>query len=71
MDSKFEITKGKRMNQDMDTLKYFMASEKVVSMIFTIEQTLEFLLEYSIKPDEEVKKALKPIIDDLRKWIDG
>lgn len=55
----------------MDNLKYFMASEKVLNMIFTVEQTLEFLVEYQIKADEEVKKALKPILDDLRNWIDG
>ena len=59
------------VKEDMENLKYFMASEKVLNMIFTVEQTLEFLVEYSIKPDDEVKKALKPILDDLRKWIDG
>lgn len=58
------------MSQDHDTLKYFMASEKVMNMIFTVEQTLEFLVEYKIAPDEEVKKALNPILSDLRKWLD-
>lgn len=56
---------------DRDSLKYFMASEKVMSMLFTIEQTLEFLIEYQIAPDEEVKKAMNPILDDLRKWLNG
>lgn len=58
------------MSQDHDTLKYFMASEKVMCMIFQVEQTLEFLTEYKITPDEEVKKALRPILDDLKKWLE-
>jgi hypothetical protein len=57
------------MGDDMDSLKYFMASEKMVNLIFIVEQTLEFMNEYSIKPDDEVRKALIPIIDDLKKWL--
>jgi hypothetical protein len=59
------------MTTDQDNLKYFMASEKVLNMMFTVEQTLEFLLEYSIKPDDEVKKALLPMLEDLKRWLNG
>ena len=58
------------MTEEIETFKYFMASEKVQNLIFTMENCLEFFGEYSIKPDEEVKKALIPMIDVLRKWLD-
>ena len=57
------------MGDDMDSLKYFMASEKILNMIFTVEQTMEFMNEYQIEPDEEVKKALRPILEQMSKWI--
>ena len=57
------------MAQEIDTFVYMMAAEKLGNMLFTIEQTLEFMTEYGVKPDEEVKKALKPLVDQMRKWI--
>jgi hypothetical protein len=57
------------MKQEIDTFAYMMAAEKMVSMISTVEQTMEFMVEYQIKPDEEVKKALKPLIEQMQQWI--
>ncbi len=59
------------MNQDLETFAYMMAAEKMGNLLFTIDQTFEFMQEYSIKPDEEVKKALLPKIEQMRKWVDG
>ena len=56
---------------EIDTFVYMMAAEKMVSMLSLIDQTFEFLEEYKVKPDEEVKKALLPLIERMRKWIDG
>lgn len=58
-------------NPPLEPFVYMMAAEKMVSMISTVEQTMEFMLEYHVKPDEEVKKALKPIIEQMSKWIEG
>lgn len=57
------------MKEEVDSLKYFMASEKTVNLIFTIEQLLEFMDEYKISADEEVKKALKPLLERLNAWV--
>jgi hypothetical protein len=29
---------------------------------------MEFLNEYAVKPDEEVKKALVPLVKQLQEW---
>jgi hypothetical protein len=58
------------MEKEIDTFAYMMAAEKMVSMISTVEQTMEFMVEYQIRPDEEVKKALKPLIEQMKKWIE-
>jgi hypothetical protein len=58
------------MTDEIDTFKYFMAAEKVSNMIHTIEQALEFFYEYSIKPDDEVKIVVRPIIESLKTWIE-
>lgn len=57
------------MKDQIDTFVYMMANEKTVNMIQTIENTLEFYAEYGVKPDNEVKKALQPVIDGLKGWI--
>lgn len=49
---------------------YMMAAEKMGNMLFVMEQTLEFMQEYEIKPDEEVKKALNPVIDKMKLWLE-
>ena len=43
-------------------------AEKMLNLLFTMENTLEFLQEYKVKPDEEVKKALMPMIKQLSDW---
>ena len=55
--------------KETDTFAYMMAAEKVSNIAFTLEQTIEFMNEYSIKPDEEVKKVLTPIIEKWNKWL--
>lgn len=57
------------MTKEMDAFAYMMAAEKVVNLIFLIEQMMIFMEEYSIEPDEEVKKALAPEIEKLKNWI--
>lgn len=59
------------MKNEIDVFVYMMANEKLVAMMSVIEQNLEFFEEYGVKPDEEVKKGMKPLIEQLRKWIDG
>ena len=53
---------------ETEVFAYMMAAEKMVNMVSTIEQTLEFLDEYKIKPDDEVKKALIPLIERMKIW---
>lgn len=55
--------------EEFDILKYFMAAEKVCNLIFCIDQTQEFLDEFKIVPDDEVRKALKPGLLKLMEWI--
>jgi hypothetical protein len=54
---------------EFDPLKYFMAAEKVGNLIFCLDQTLEFVEEFKIVPDENVKQALKPHLDKMMEWI--
>lgn len=54
---------------EVETMTYMMAAEKMGNMIFTIESTLDFLEEYKVKPDDEVKKALIPMMENLKKWV--
>ncbi len=58
------------MGEDLDTMLYITAAEKMGNLLHTIEMTMEFMIEYKIKPDEEVKKALSPMIEQIRKWLD-
>jgi len=57
------------MKEELDISVYVMAAEKMINMVFTIEQTMHFMEEYRIQADEEVKKVLIPIIEDMMKWI--
>ncbi len=54
---------------EIETMTYMMAAEKMQNMIFTIEATMGFLLEYKVKPDEEVVKCLSPLIEQMKKWM--
>ncbi len=58
------------MGFDLEEMTYLMAAEKMVNMLFAMEQTLEFMIEHKIKPDNEVKKALIPILDQMKKWVE-
>lgn len=57
------------MGQDLDTMTYMIAAEKMINMLFTIEQTMTFMEEYKVDADEEVKKALAPLVAQLQQWI--
>jgi hypothetical protein len=58
------------MKQDTDPFVYMMANEKLVSMLSTVDQTMQFMVEYHVKPDEEVKKAVKLVIEQMKKWVE-
>lgn len=57
------------MKPEIDYFVYVMAAEKMVSMISVIDQTMEFMVEYGVNPDDEVKKELIPLIERMKKWI--
>ena len=54
---------------ETEAMKYFMAAEKVGNLIYCIEMTMEFVEEFKIVPDEEVKKALLPKIEKMKEWL--
>lgn len=58
------------MDNNLELFVYMMANEKLVNMLSTIEQTFEFLEEYKVKPDEEVKKVMSPMIERMKKWLE-
>jgi len=57
------------MNKDLDIVTYMIAAEKMSNLLFFMEQTIEFMEEYKVKPDEEVKKCLSPLLDQMTNWI--
>ena len=59
------------MGEDLDTMTYMIAAEKMGNMLHTIESSMSFMLEYGVKPDDEVKKALNPMIDLIKKWLNN
>ena len=48
--------------------KYVMAHEKMMNLLFTLEQTLAFFIDYEIKPDIEANKLLDPLVKQLQDW---
>lgn len=50
---------------------FMMAAEKMMTVICSLEQMLEFSKEHGIKCEEAVKKELEPLIEQLRSWIDA
>ena len=58
------------MSNEIDTMTYMMAAEKMSNLLFTMENTLEFLEEYNVKPDYAVRNALKPLLEQMKRWID-
>ena len=59
------------MDQDLSAFAHMIAAEKMSNLLFTIEITMQYMEEYLIKPDDEVKKALIPKLDQMRKWLDN
>ncbi len=56
-------------NNEPDIFIYVMANEKIISMIHTIENTFEFFEDYKVKPDDEVRKVMKQLIEKMGNWI--
>lgn len=54
---------------EIDSMKYYIASEKMGNLINTMDQTLEYMEEFGIKPEEDVKMAIAPSIKRLREWL--
>ena len=52
-----------------DPMKYYIAAEKIQNLIYTIEITLQFMDEFAISADDEVKTALMPAIEKLKRWV--
>ena len=59
------------MGNDLDIMKYYQAAEKIQNLVYTIEITLQFMQEFEITPDDDVKKALIPILEKMGKWVYG
>lgn len=59
------------MDKEIENFAYMMAAEKMVTMLQTMSNTMEFMDEYKIKPDEEVKKALLPVLERIKKWAES
>ncbi len=57
------------MKNEIDLIKYFMAAEKVHSLISAMDRLLEFCEEFKIQADEDVKKSLNPYVDKINQWI--
>lgn len=57
------------MGHEMDAMKYFMAAERVQGLMIAIDYLMDFVEEFKVSPDEEVKKALQPEIDKIKEWI--
>lgn len=55
----------------IDNFAYMMAAEKMVSLLMLMEQTFMFIEEYKIEADEEVTKALNPMLDKLKNWANN
>jgi hypothetical protein len=57
------------MSNELETMTYMMAAEKMGNLLFTLEGTMDFMEEYKIIPDEEVKKSLNPLLNRMKKWL--
>ncbi len=54
---------------EFETMKYFMAAERISHLVFQLEMAIEFLEEYKIEPCDEVKEHLTPKLEKLLKWL--
>lgn len=57
------------INNEFETVKYYMAAEKVEGLIHSIDMLLEFVAEFKITPDDGVKEALMPCVDKVKEWL--
>ena len=56
-------------NVEFEGIKYYMAAEKLENLLHSIDATFNFMEEFGIIPDEDVKSAIKPVIKRLTEWI--
>ena len=59
----------KNMGNDLDVMKYYQAAEKIQTLVYTIEITMQYMDEFEIKPDEDVKRALHTPMEQIKKWL--
>lgn len=57
------------MKNELDAMKYFTAAEKVEGLLFSLKILLEYVDEFQIVADEEVKKVLIPELDKIKDWL--
>jgi hypothetical protein len=57
--------------EEIDIFAYMMAAEKMTCLVTLMDQTLEFMEEYEIEPDDEVRKVLQPLLNQYKDWITG
>ena len=57
------------MGNDLDVMKYYQAAEKIQTLVYTIEITMQFMSEFEIKPDDDVKRALHSSMQELNRWL--
>jgi hypothetical protein len=48
---------------------YILAADKIVNLAQLIDQTMDFMYEYDIKPDTAVKIALGPMCEKINDWL--
>ncbi len=58
------------MNQEIEFATHMMAAEKLENMLYTTNQTLDFLHEYKVKAGEEEKKYIIELMVRLQKWLE-
>lgn len=52
-------------------LIYVRAAEHMINLLTVMDQTLEFMNENSILPDEAVKKELQPYLSKYQDWLNN
>lgn len=50
-------------------LAYMIAADKLDNLLFNIKNTLDFVGEYSLKPDEEAKLVLGKEVEKISLWL--
>jgi hypothetical protein len=57
------------MKNEFDVMKFYQAAEKVLTLVYTIEITMQYMQEFDVKPDDDVKQALHAPLEQLKKWL--